>query len=168
MAAKESTTQDGDPVDHLRRGWDLHVEFGISHPTAYVLTYGPGREGRPSPAYTASYRHLVAAVERTARVGRLQLPVEAAARMVRAGGVGVTLTLIAMPPEERDPAMSVRMREMVLSAITTDDPPAFMSAAPSAASHAVPCSLPPRRPCSANGSLDSPAGRASPSRCDSE
>src|SRR2546421_3911887 len=28
-----------DPVDDLRRGWDLHVAFGLAHPDAFALLY---------------------------------------------------------------------------------------------------------------------------------
>src|ERR1700746_1502361 len=31
-----------DPVEDLRRGWDLHVAFGLAHPDAFALLYsGP-------------------------------------------------------------------------------------------------------------------------------
>ena len=28
-----------DPVDDLRRGWDLHIAFGLAHPDAFALLY---------------------------------------------------------------------------------------------------------------------------------
>src|SRR6266446_9421401 len=28
-----------DPVEDLRRGWDLHVAFGLAHPDAFALLY---------------------------------------------------------------------------------------------------------------------------------
>lgn len=42
--------------------------------------------------------------------------------MVHAAGVGLTLTLIGTPPEERDAALPDRLREAVLGAITTAAP----------------------------------------------
>src|SRR5438132_3799934 len=28
-----------DPVEDLRRGWDLHIAFGLAHPDAFALLY---------------------------------------------------------------------------------------------------------------------------------
>jgi AcrR family transcriptional regulator len=43
-----------DPVEDLRQGWDLHVEFGVANPALYKLMYGdpvpgasPPRPGKP-------------------------------------------------------------------------------------------------------------------------
>ena len=37
-----------DPVEDLRRGWNLHIDFGLSNPALYSLMYGP------PPGYAAS------------------------------------------------------------------------------------------------------------------
>jgi hypothetical protein len=56
--------------------------------------------------------------EAVARAGRLRVPVRAAADMIHASSVGVTLTLIA---GNTDPELSVRAREAVLAAIATGE-----------------------------------------------
>lgn len=120
LAGKHAMSRTDDPVEDLRRGWDLHVDYGLSHPSFYVLMYGTARPGEPSATALEARRVLVAMLERVARAGRLRLPVEEAARMVQAAGVGVTLTLIEEPAAGRDTSLSARTREMVLGAVTTD------------------------------------------------
>src|SRR5579862_967310 len=57
-----------------------------------------------------------------------------ATNLLHAAGTGVTLSLAATPPEERDPRLSETMREAILTAITA---PAFTEA-PSETSDAAP------------------------------
>ena len=109
-----------DPVEDLRRGWDLHVEFGLAHPAFYKLMYGnPGTE--PTAALEAA-EILHGLVQRVAEAGRLRVGVERAVRMIHAAGSGVTLTLIGTKPGDRDPALSEATREAILAAVTTDEP----------------------------------------------
>jgi hypothetical protein len=57
-------------------------------------------------------------VARIAEAGRLRVDVAHATNLIHAAGTGVTLTLAAAPPEERDPRLSETMREAILTAIT--------------------------------------------------
>ena len=50
LVSKTSSPPGGDPVQDLRRGWDLHVGFGLAHPAFYTLIYGEPRPGLESPA----------------------------------------------------------------------------------------------------------------------
>jgi len=132
----------GDPVADLRRGWDLHVEMGLASPALYGLMYGqPRSEAVTSPAARAAFDHLTAVVARIAEAGRLRMPVARAAGVVHAAGSGVTLSLIATPPERRDPELSATTREAVLAAITVDRP-AVVDAGPRAAAVALRAALP--------------------------
>ena len=36
-----------DPVEDLRRGWDLHIAFGLAHPDAFALLYSAPSSLRP-------------------------------------------------------------------------------------------------------------------------
>jgi hypothetical protein len=65
-----------------------------------------------------AYTMLHELVERVAQVGRLRVSVPHAARLIAAAGDGVTRSLIATPPSERDPKLSAAMREAVIAAIT--------------------------------------------------
>jgi AcrR family transcriptional regulator len=132
-----------DPIDDLRRGWDLHIAFGLAHPDAFALLYGA-----PSvAAYRTVIREGVALlhglVARVAEAGRLCVDVAHAVDLIHAAGTGVTLTLAATPAEERDPQLSETMREAILSAITvpasaeTSNGPDATSTAERVAVHAV-------------------------------
>ncbi|QIS04324.1 TetR family transcriptional regulator [Nocardia brasiliensis] len=119
LAQKKSLTPTNDPVEDLRRGWDSHVEFGLTHPAFYVLMYGvPQPERRPATAAETN-RLLRAVLERIAVAGRLRMPAEAAAGLIHATNTGVTLSLIATPSGDRDPELSARTREIILAAVTT-------------------------------------------------
>src|SRR6476469_6154268 len=133
-----------DPVEDLRRGWDLHIAFGLAHPDAFALLYS-------APSVTASVSVinegvavLQGLVARIAEAGRLRVDIAHATVLIHAAGTGVTLTLAATPPEYRDPRLSETMREAILTAITVpasaETPNGGPNAAPSAervAVHAV-------------------------------
>ena len=38
---------DGDPIDDIRMGWDLHVRYGLENPYFYGLIYGRVIPGKP-------------------------------------------------------------------------------------------------------------------------
>jgi AcrR family transcriptional regulator len=118
LTDKHALASTDDPVEDLRRGWDLHVDFGLTHPSFYVLMYGAVSPGEPPAAAGEAYQVLRGMVERAARAGRLRVPVETAAQMMLAGGVGVTLTLISTPTAERDTGLSTRTRDVLLTALT--------------------------------------------------
>ncbi len=119
---KTARGREEDPVEDLRRGWDLHVEFGLANPAFYTLMYGDPVPGTGSTAALEATEILRGLVRRVAEAGRLRVGEERAAQMIHAAGSGVTLTLIGVEPEERDPALSDTAREAVIAAITTDGP----------------------------------------------
>jgi AcrR family transcriptional regulator len=117
---KTAQKPSGDPVDDLRRGWDLHVGFGLAHPAFYTLIYGEPRPGVESPAAREAAAVLAGLVRRIAEAGRLRVSEERAAHLVHSAGAGMTFTLIAIPPEQRDLTLSTLARESVIAAVTTD------------------------------------------------
>ncbi|MFJ9786701.1 TetR/AcrR family transcriptional regulator [Amycolatopsis sp. NPDC101161] len=119
LTSKKALGTTGDAVEDLRRGWDLHIEFGLSRPEFYVLMYGDARPGRTSPAAREAEAMLRSMVERVAAAGRLRVSVERAARLVHATGMGVVLSLIATRVADRDPELSETARETVLTRILT-------------------------------------------------
>jgi AcrR family transcriptional regulator len=122
LNSKTGLEPTGDPVEDLRVGWDLHVGFGLANPAVYSLMYGELRPGASSPAAVAGAEVLARHIHRIAEAGRLEVSEERAAHLVHAAGSGTTMTLIAMPADRRDPALSGLAREAVIAAITTDAP----------------------------------------------
>lgn len=111
-----------DPVEDLRQGWDQHLDFGLAHPEIYAMMYGEHRPGEPSSAATQGAEVLAKKVRRIAEAGRLRVEASLAVQLIHAVGSGVTLSLLALPEEAREPTLSRLARELVIGAITTDTP----------------------------------------------
>jgi hypothetical protein len=122
LKEKTARKRTGDPVEDLRRGWDLHVGFGLANPAVYALMYGDPRPGTPSPAAKRAEQILHDLLQSAAEAGRLRVGIADAAAMINAAGVGVVLTLLAKPASERNYELSERTREAVLAATTRDVP----------------------------------------------
>lgn len=133
LASKTALPPIDDPVDALRAGWDLHIEFGLDNPALYALIYGDPRPGISSPAADAALAVLHQHIRRIAAAGRLVVEEARAAELVHAAGSGTTLALLAMPAAHRDSALSTLAREAVIAAITTGPGPRSVSEARSAA-----------------------------------
>jgi hypothetical protein len=118
----------------MRRGWDMHVDFGLRHPALYLLMFGTERPARRPPAAAEAHDLLLKFLDRAAATGRLRVPPAVAAHLTLAAVTGVTLSLIAAPAEDRDPAISERMRDTIIDSLTTDPPPVT---APGLASRAL-------------------------------
>src|SRR5918997_2119660 len=121
LRGKTTRERAEDPVEDLRRGWDLHVGFGLANPAFYKLMYGDPRPGAEPTATLEAAEILRGLVRRVAEAGRLRVGVERAAHMIHAAGVGVTLTLIGAEPEDRDPVLSEATRQAILAAVTTNE-----------------------------------------------
>jgi AcrR family transcriptional regulator len=124
LRSKTVLEHSADPVEDLRRGWDLHVGFGVENPAYYTLIYGEPRPGVQSPAAVQAAAILAAQVRRIAEAGRLRVSEQRAAHLIHSAGAGITFQLIGLLPEHRDPELSVLARESVIAAVTTDSPAA--------------------------------------------
>jgi AcrR family transcriptional regulator len=120
LHGKTVRERDPDPVADLRRGWDMHVGFGLAQPALYALVFGEPRPGAEPAAQRQAAAVLAGMIRRVAEAGRLRVSEERAAHLVHSAGRGVTLTLIGMAAEQRDLALSEFARESVIAAITTD------------------------------------------------
>ncbi|MEU6609087.1 TetR/AcrR family transcriptional regulator [Streptomyces shenzhenensis] len=120
LAAKQADGQDGDPVDQLSRGWDMHVAFGLANPALYRLLYTEPRPGQQFAVTGEAHQVLRRIVERVAKAGRLRTSVETAATMVHSAGMGVTLTLIAAQDGDQLTAyegLADTVRDAILAAV---------------------------------------------------
>ena len=120
LVEKAALEDTDDPVQDLRAGWDLHIGFGLAQPAFYALIFGDVHPGHEPPAAAQAAAILAHKVHRIAQAGRLRVTEERAAQLVHSTGKGVTLTLIATPPELRDLTLSTMARESILATITTD------------------------------------------------
>ncbi|GAB2530815.1 TetR/AcrR family transcriptional regulator [Paramicrobacterium agarici] len=120
--ASAATANDVDPVDDLRAGWEMQIEFGLSNPVLFSLVNAPGR-GAPSPAALAGLDILRERVHRVATAGRLRVSEQRAVGLIRSAGSGVVFTLLTTSPEDRDPDLASSMIDTVMREILTDAPP---------------------------------------------
>jgi hypothetical protein len=109
-----------DPVTDLRRLWDQHVDFGLTHPDSYHLAYIHSRFGNSSFAARESIDLLQQAVGHLA--GALAMTVDRATQLFHSRGVGFVMTQGTLSPDERDPDLSRIACESALSAILTERP----------------------------------------------
>jgi len=120
VAAAES---DGvDPLVDLRAGWDGQIAFGLANPGVFRLLSDPDRVLDSAAARTGR-AVLAARIHRVALAGRLRVGEQRAADLVQAAGIGVIQTLLASPPEARDPGLPDVLYEAVLRQILTDEEP---------------------------------------------
>ncbi|MFI9388982.1 TetR/AcrR family transcriptional regulator [Kutzneria sp. NPDC052558] len=117
----EHTADVADPVDALRAGWDSHVRYGLEHPGFYVLLYGQIEPAVPCTLTARAEAMLLDRLVEVARSGRLLVLPADAAREIVAANVGVTLSLIARPDDDRDLTMSARVREAVIGSVVADE-----------------------------------------------
>ncbi|MGH3631656.1 MAG: TetR/AcrR family transcriptional regulator, partial [Sciscionella sp.] len=121
VAGKTLVADSGDPVADLRVGWDTHVGFGLANPALFGLLTDPSRSTR-SPAAAAGLEVLRARVHRVAAIGRLRVPERRAVEFIHAAGTGAVLTMLAMPPQDRDLDLADAMYDAVMRSILTDVP----------------------------------------------
>jgi AcrR family transcriptional regulator len=109
-----------DPVQDFRDSWDLHVDFGLTHPDCYILAYVQPGPGRMPTLARESMEILHRLIARIGDHGLLQMSVKRAVEFVHAAALGYVLAQIRVPPEERDLQLSAIMRENAIAAIMTD------------------------------------------------
>jgi AcrR family transcriptional regulator len=141
---KASRSLTNDPVEDLRRAWDLHIAFSLAHPDVFALLYSAPSVAAFRPLIDEGVALLQGLVARVAEAGRLRVDVAHATDLIHAAGTGITITLAATPPEERDPRLTETMLEAILTAITapdsaeaSDEAPGATPAAERVAVHAV-------------------------------
>ena len=130
---KASRRLTNDPVEDLRRAWDLHIAFSLAHPDVFALLYSAPSVAAFRPVIYEGVALLQGLVARVAEAGRLRVDVAHATDLIHAAGTGVSITLAATPPGERDPRLSETMREALLTAITVPDSAEAPDEAPGAA-----------------------------------
>ncbi|MEU6608954.1 TetR/AcrR family transcriptional regulator [Streptomyces shenzhenensis] len=140
LASKHVDPDPQDPIEDLRAGWDLAVEFGLANPALYALMYGePART--PSAAFRAGMEILMGRVRRLAAGGWLRVDEDLAAQLIHATARGAVLTWLSLPVDRRDPALLATLREAMVTTVT-DREPAVRDAGPAGAARALRAALP--------------------------
>ena len=114
---KAEERETGDPIEDLRRGWDDHVAFGVENPYLYAVMHGKLGAGRLPRAAEEAGSMLRSLTRGIARAGQLRVEPELAAQAIWAAVYGVTSMLSSQPDFGWHVALSVTMREAVISAI---------------------------------------------------
>ncbi|WAP56804.1 TetR/AcrR family transcriptional regulator [Streptomyces sp. S465] len=140
LAAKHVDPDPRDPIEDLKAGWDLAVEFGLANPALYALMYsGPARPA--SAAFELGMEILMGRVRRLAVGGWLRVDEELAAQIIHATARGAVLTWLSQPEDRRDPALLTTLREAMVAAVTNREP-AVRDAGPAGAARTLRATLP--------------------------
>lgn len=123
LAEKRAFEPGEDPIDDLRRGWDVHVAFGLANPAIYTLMYGNVWSGRRPAAAAENRAILCGMLERANAQGLLRVPVDAAAVAIESSTTGAVLFLLAQPEHTRDARLIRPLRDIVLDALTEQSTP---------------------------------------------
>ncbi|OBF19105.1 hypothetical protein A5725_18310 [Mycobacterium kubicae] len=110
-----------DPLRELEHLWDLHVDFGLTHPDCFLLAYAYSGRDKMSACAAQSFALLHGVVAELGNQGRLRISVERAAALIRSAGLSVVLALMPLPAHERDPEISRVLRDSTLSAVVLDE-----------------------------------------------
>lgn len=140
LAAKHVDPDPRDPIEDLRAGWDLAVEFGLANPALYVLMYSEPTRAT-SAAFKAGMEILTGRVRRLAAGGWLRVDEELAVSVIHATGRGAVLTWLSLPEDRRDPVLLTALRESMVSAVTHQEP-AVQDTGPAGAARALRAALP--------------------------
>lgn len=118
IAQKSIREPHPDPVQDLRDGWDMHVEFGLTHPGLFSIMSGDPHLRPHSPAVAAGEDILRGRIRAIARAGRLRISEQRAVALLQSVCVGTVLTLLRLQQPQRDGKLSETAREAVIAAIT--------------------------------------------------
>lgn len=119
MRRKQQSPASSDPLDQLREGWDVALEFALKRPALYALL---AHHVRSEPALVAdAYALMQSRVQRLVDMGRLQGPVDATARVVWAASQGA-LSLVNHDLSRKDiQAASALLFEAIIGRLSVQD-----------------------------------------------
>jgi AcrR family transcriptional regulator len=140
LESKHVDPEPREPIEDLRAGWDLAVEFGLANPALYTLMNSEPAKAA-SPAFEAGMEILMDRIRRLAAGGWLRVGEELAAMIIHATARGAVLTWLSLPEDRRDPALLTSLRESMVAAVT-EQQPAVREAGPAGAARALRAALP--------------------------
>ncbi|BCJ54457.1 TetR family transcriptional regulator [Actinoplanes sp. NBRC 14428] len=140
LATKHVDPDPQDPIEDLKAGWDVAVEFGLANPALYTLMYGEPTRAT-SAAFKTGMEILMARIRRLAAGGWLRVDEDLAAQIIHATARGAVLTWLSLPEHRRNPALLTTMRESMVAAITSERP-SVQDTGPAGAARALRAALP--------------------------
>jgi AcrR family transcriptional regulator len=81
-----------DPLEDLRQLFNLHVQFGLTHPYCYAIAYVVVPDHAGIARLLSESPFLLQVMQRIAAQGRLRVSAEDAAHLMAVAGVGSVLT----------------------------------------------------------------------------
>lgn len=122
MRKKRPDVSPEDPVEALRVGWKLHIDFGLTHPELYLLMYAEPQGNQERGTAARSHQLLRDHMQRVAAAGRLRISADRAAHLFHSAACGLVLSLLGMETRDRDMTLSELACDMALATIATDGP----------------------------------------------
>ena len=120
IAKKCAREPNPDPVQELRDGWDMHIEFGLSNPGLFtIMASDPHPRPRP-PSVAEGLDILRRRIRNVALSGRLRVSETRAVALLQSMGTGTVLTLLGQKEESRDLGLAEVAREAVIAAVTSE------------------------------------------------
>jgi AcrR family transcriptional regulator len=116
-----ASAADVDPLEDLRAGWAMQIDFGVANPALFRLLSDPDRVLH-SPAARSGRQVLESRVHRVAAAGRLRVSERRAVGLIQAAGIGAIQTLLSTPPDQRDPGLAESLFQAILRQILTEAP----------------------------------------------
>ncbi len=120
VTGKIATEHHEDPIEDLRAGWDLAVDFGITNPELYTLIHNEASPGRMIDVLRTASEILLARIRRVAAAGRLRVDENLAAAILQASARGTVLTWLSLTEQQRPEGLVLAMREAMITAVTTE------------------------------------------------
>jgi AcrR family transcriptional regulator len=120
MAIESEDRESLEPVEQLRRGWDIHVRFGLENPELYGLMYAESYSRKVTPAAQIALDGLNALIGRLAASGSLKVSQEEATFVAFSSASGAVLSTYFLPDALHNPSYLVNIRESMISSITTE------------------------------------------------
>ncbi len=118
VSKKAALLPNADPVQDLRDGWDMHVEFGLAYPGLFSIMTSDSHTRPQSPSVAAGMDVLRRRIRAVALAGRLAISEERTLALLVSACNGTVMTLLKKPEHERDAGLSATAREAILAAVT--------------------------------------------------
>ena len=122
LASKSGDAAPRDPVEDLRFGWDLTVQFALANPELAALMYAEPKRASVSAAHETGMEMLRGRVRRIAAAGRLRVDERLAVGIIHATSRGAVMSWLSLPAELRHPGLIEALREAMITAVTTEEP----------------------------------------------